>query len=276
MTIAYDFVKQRFPPAIWPYMPGNSSPFFARFSRSTATVTSLLLHAGVFGTLVFWAWWESENSGPQFGARRGANLVALAYIPSQEATAPDPAHFAQLPNAEHSKERPLETKPLPRARQIQNLAVNLPLLQDPDIEAEEKPKPAVTPPLAAPKPQTPTANKNLDIKRGELSKARAGQNASIGSQGASEYKAGKLDPSHHLEHPPEMLRRKLGGKLILELHIAADGKVTRVFLLQSSGHSLYDEESIKKAYQWRGTPARRAGVPIETIETQEITFNAPR
>jgi len=61
---------------------------------------------------------------------------------------------------------------------------------------------------------------------------------------------------------PRMARQRgYEGRVILSLQISAEGRVTGIEILQSSGHSILDESARRAIALWRFHPAQRFGVP---------------
>lgn len=73
-------------------------------------------------------------------------------------------------------------------------------------------------------------------------------------------------------YPLEAVRRRLEGRVLLELHITALGAVDRVDVLRSSGHAILDRAAVRAVSRWRGTPARRWGRAVESTERLPIRF----
>ncbi len=62
------------------------------------------------------------------------------------------------------------------------------------------------------------------------------------------------------------------GTVHLRLWIAADGRVTAVKVVRSSGHDILDGAAVNAVRQWRGEPARIAGIAVETTEVIPVQF----
>ena len=73
-------------------------------------------------------------------------------------------------------------------------------------------------------------------------------------------------------YPQIAEQRRWEGVVMLRITIAADGRVTRVEVAESSGHAVLDAEAANTVRTWRGTPARRGGRPIETEELLPVRF----
>jgi protein TonB len=73
-------------------------------------------------------------------------------------------------------------------------------------------------------------------------------------------------------YPPDAVRQRLEGTVILRLHISSRGVVERVEVAESSGHKLLDRAALDAVGQWRGLPASRGGRPVATVELLPIRF----
>jgi len=73
-------------------------------------------------------------------------------------------------------------------------------------------------------------------------------------------------------YPADALARKLEGVVLLELTIDDQGQVVEVIVLRSSGHRILDRTAVDAVSQWRGTPAKRWGRPVESTERLPIRF----
>lgn len=73
-------------------------------------------------------------------------------------------------------------------------------------------------------------------------------------------------------YPATAIARSLEGTVLLRLHIAATGHVTRVDIVTSSGHDVLDRAAVEAVSTWRGRPAHQAGTPLATIELLPIRF----
>jgi TonB family protein len=57
-------------------------------------------------------------------------------------------------------------------------------------------------------------------------------------------------PGRHPNYPAEALQNHLAGKSLFEVRLRADGSVFDIKMLQSTGHRLLDEESIRTIRTW--------------------------
>ena len=72
---------------------------------------------------------------------------------------------------------------------------------------------------------------------------------------------------------PEMSRRRgQEGTVMLELRVDANGRVTEVRVVESSGFSALDAEAVKTVRDWRFRPAQRGGLPVAGSITTAVHF----
>ncbi|HEX2453315.1 MAG TPA: TonB family protein [Vicinamibacterales bacterium] len=73
------------------------------------------------------------------------------------------------------------------------------------------------------------------------------------------------------DYTEEARRRNLAGDVVLEIIVRADGSVGEVRLLQGLGAGL-DQRAIDAVKQWRFSPARRYGTPVDVIVEVAVEF----
>lgn len=72
---------------------------------------------------------------------------------------------------------------------------------------------------------------------------------------------------------PVMSRRlREQGRVLLDVHVLADGSVGEVRLKHSSGHIRLDQAAIRAVRVWRYVPARRNDLPISYWYVQPVVF----
>ncbi|EAR11353.1 energy transducer TonB [Reinekea blandensis] len=67
-------------------------------------------------------------------------------------------------------------------------------------------------------------------------------------------------PTPRVITPPDALRRRLRGTVVLGGFVDAEGKLNQVRILESSGHELLDEAASEQAPQWQYQPARNGTI----------------
>jgi TonB family protein len=73
------------------------------------------------------------------------------------------------------------------------------------------------------------------------------------------------------DYTEEARRRGIGGDVVLEIVVRADGTVGPVRVLQGLGSGL-DERAAEAVRQWRFSPARRLGTPVDVIVEVAVEF----
>lgn len=74
------------------------------------------------------------------------------------------------------------------------------------------------------------------------------------------------------DYPIEAARRHEQGKVLLQLHVTADGSVEQVDILTSSGSPRLDKAAHDKLATWHFTPATKAGKPVASLVQEWINF----
>jgi protein TonB len=75
------------------------------------------------------------------------------------------------------------------------------------------------------------------------------------------------------EYPSTARNMSWEGKVILKVHVIANGSVGGVSVAHSSGHEILDEAAMKAVRQWKFVPAKRDGVAVESHVHVPINFN---
>jgi len=75
------------------------------------------------------------------------------------------------------------------------------------------------------------------------------------------------------DYPLEALRRGLEGTVLLRVHVAADGRVAKVEVLDSSGHPILDAAAVRAVSSWQFAPATRGGRPVPAVVRQPVRFS---
>jgi protein TonB len=73
------------------------------------------------------------------------------------------------------------------------------------------------------------------------------------------------------DYTEEARRRGVEGDVILEIVVRSDGSVGDVKVLQGLGAGL-DRRAADAVRQWRFSPARRLGVPVDVIVEVAVEF----
>ncbi|NOT14130.1 MAG: TonB family protein [Methylotenera sp.] len=74
------------------------------------------------------------------------------------------------------------------------------------------------------------------------------------------------------EYPASALRMSREGKVLLHVHVLANGHVDQAEIKQSSGFKLLDEAAEKTVKNWTFTPGKRGKTPIDSWVNVPIEF----
>jgi periplasmic protein TonB len=98
-----------------------------------------------------------------------------------------------------------------------------------------------------------------------------------GGTGGGPYRPGSgIEPPRLLrevkaDYTEDARRRSLQGDVVLEIVVRSDGTVGDVKLLKGLGAGL-DERAVQAVRDWRFTPARRLGAPVDVIVEVSVEF----
>jgi protein TonB len=73
------------------------------------------------------------------------------------------------------------------------------------------------------------------------------------------------------DYTEEARRRSLSGDVLLEIVVRSDGRVGAVRVLQGLGAGL-DQRAVEAVRQWRFSPARRLGTPVDVLVEVAVEF----
>ena len=71
--------------------------------------------------------------------------------------------------------------------------------------------------------------------------------------------------------PTKARRRSVEGEVVLEIIVRRDGSVGDVKILKRLGAGL-DDRAVQAVRQWRFTPARRLGSPVDVVVEVAVEF----
>lgn len=106
--------------------------------------------------------------------------------------------------------------------------------------------------------------------------ATGGDNAASGSAGTPDQAPRYTLGSRHAPAPPypeQARRRGHEGAVVLAARVAADGTVTDIRVIRSSGHGALDRAARHAVRGWRFHPATRAGIPVPGEARVTIRFS---
>lgn len=112
----------------------------------------------------------------------------------------------------------------------------------------------------------------MDIPRfGRRGKAGNSEDDDLmGSGGASDppVPTFKVQPNY----PSALLRKKIGGKVVVTATVDTSGAVTKVTVKQSSGHAELDKAVVVAVQKWKFKPGSRDGKPVQSTCLIPYTF----
>ncbi len=73
------------------------------------------------------------------------------------------------------------------------------------------------------------------------------------------------------DYTEEARRRSLSGEVVLEIVVRSDGRVGEVKVLQGLGSGL-DQRAVEAVRQWRFSPAKRHGTPVDVLVEVAVEF----
>ncbi len=82
----------------------------------------------------------------------------------------------------------------------------------------------------------------------------------------------------YLNNPPPVypeiaMDRGWEGKVLMKVHVLANGKPDSVSVVKSSGKDVLDDEAVRTVKKWSFVPAMRGTTPIDGWVTVPISFN---
>ncbi len=220
-------------------------------TRPTSILWSSLLHACVVAIAI--GTWHAATRA------REPNPARLVFVPTE--ASPPPAELrapdervdvepvtTELPDPPDPSEPPAQPFDPPPVRTVVAMPPPAPEPRDPLARVVPLPEPTPEPRIDEPSPPSAT-------------------------QASSFVEARALDAQNHApSYPPLALRRGWAGVVLLELSIAADGSVTEVELLQSSGHDILDRAARTAAVAWHFQPAHQDGVAVASRLRLPVEF----
>jgi protein TonB len=179
-----------------------------------------------------------------------ASLKPLSPLPAaQPAIKKPPLAKAVKPKAV-AKAKPIEKKPIP----VKPIAETI------------KPAPVLPPPVIA-APMPPTATNNIAQATNKAPTNRAATNGVAANPVGTGEKATCVHCPKP-QYPRAAQRRNLEGAVQVKLVLSADGAVTDVTILRSSGHAVLDESAVNDVREWRFN-----AVPSAALRTATQTIN---
>lgn len=225
-----------------------------------AVLASVLIHGFALGWL---PGLEGRRHEPEPRQALHVRLAAPAPEPLTLAVAPAPEPQAPaVPPAPTfaaaAAQPPVRRAPAPQ-RSSPGLASPAPETgPDTPVLRKVEPAPAAAPPIEAPRPsQPPMTSRSTAIDAGAL--------AAYGRELAGAV-------ATHQRYPRVALLRQWQGTAVLQLELAADGRLLGVRVLSSSGHDTLDRQAldmVREAVPLPTLPAALAGRPL-TVEVPVV------
>lgn len=75
------------------------------------------------------------------------------------------------------------------------------------------------------------------------------------------------------DYPEMAMERGWEGKVLMKVHVLANGKPDSVAVARSSGHDVLDDEAVRTVKNWTFVPGKRGSTPIDGWVTVPISFN---
>lgn len=75
------------------------------------------------------------------------------------------------------------------------------------------------------------------------------------------------------DYPEFALSHGWGGRVLLHVHVLADGHPDQVEVQRTSGHKLLDEAAQRAVQGWSFVPARHGGAPVDSWVVIPVEFN---
>ncbi len=78
------------------------------------------------------------------------------------------------------------------------------------------------------------------------------------------------------QYPSTLLKRGIGGKVVITCVVDVKGNITSSKVKQSSGQAELDKAALQAVSRWKFKPARRGGKPIQATCNIPFTFEVKR
>jgi protein TonB len=188
--------------------------------------------------------------------------------------APEPA--PEPPKPEITPPKPLPAAPKPVKKKVEPKPVKkpepVPVVEPEPQLVSNAPEPVPAPTVAAPEPAPPEP----------VAETPPPQPVAAPQPPKAEQVMDEVDPprfnADYLDNPAPRyppLSRRLGeqGRVMLRVHVSADGKAMEVTLHKSSGFDRLDRSALETVKQWKFVPARQGDKPVSAWVIVPIQFN---
>lgn len=229
-------------------------------------VLSLLVHG-----LVLWR--SPDGTGPSAGSARFPASVSVSFFEEAPAAAPAPPPRRNLTPSGERTMPPEKRTPVPSRSPSPSRAFRA-------VAGTPPPRPA--PDRAAASDRVAAPDRAAVSEGAGSGSASAPGGASSPGSAVRESRTvrravfGAVDGPGFLrapvpQYPRAALRRRLGGEVLLELTLEADGRLLGVSVLKSAGHG-FDEAALEAVRRARFRPAIRNGRPEACIVLLPVHF----
>lgn len=149
-------------------------------------------------------------------------------------------------------------------------------VKKPDQPEEATPKEVNRPTPKKPSPQKPKEESTKDPPKKEPEKPepkkQETQKPSVAQKGAEWVKKADYRRNPSPEYPEVSRRRGEEGTVILRVRVNKKGRPLTVNVQESSGYSRLDRAAKKTVRNWEFTPAKHAGVTVESTVLVPVQF----
>ena len=262
------------------------------------------LHAAMVAGIVFLASLGIARPEAQQAASRDRTDLRLVFLVSpgpggggggggRKAPAPPPPALrktaSKLRSPVPARKPPPKVEPPPVVRAVEPPPVPpepLPPIVAPVVAAADDPRDRVgvpwVPPKEAPAPDSHGPGTGGGAGTGQGTGIGEGDGSGLGAGSGGGTGGGPYRPGSGITAPAiirevkpayteEGRRRAIEGDVVLEIVVRADGTVGTVKLLQGLGAGL-DQRAIEAVRQWRFSPARRYGTPVDVMVEVAMEF----
>jgi protein TonB len=241
-----------------------SMPSHAAAERSTTRsryawlAGVITIHAALLAAAIAW-----QGQPPELttSAVTPPSVVGML-LPPQQVAKPAEAPPAQE-KAQPETPKPQPQKPRPAPARVPKPQPKPRAESKPVTERSDIPAPAAKPETAPPAP-----SENMTPRKVETP-APAPQAAPAEVTPPRSDARAMNQPA---AYPPMSRRLREEGRVLLDVHILADGSVGEVKLKQSSGFARLDEAALEAVRRWRYQPARRGDEAIAWWYVQPVAF----
>jgi protein TonB len=246
---------------------------FWHSSAAKGWTCSVLVHVATLGVLLPLSERQTPQRRVEFGARQSFRVVLTAARPVPQvrrAEVPVEMSVNVSPNRARVAQRRFVFEPsqMPTADEGSvNLRPDSDVPERKFARRESHPRSAESKMLAAASVHPPTKTPSGEVMLAEVAASSAIPSA-------------QTSLPQFVENPPPVypqvaIARGWEGRVLLRLHISADGRVTHTEVVQSSGHAVLDAAAATAVRNWRATPSRTGRHPVESTVQLPVRFDLP-